>query len=237
MMTYALFPAASKEYSDGNHVIFWKMYERGNKYLLTLTVPMLIGMFLTSHLLIGAWLGHVPPYVHKAVLFLSVSYWIVGYMSTVFNIGTAAGWAKIIMHGAVFQAVLNITLSCLLIWQFGFEGALAGTLISIALSQLYVRTRFYRDFDYPFRKDAVALFRAFIVNVPAALICAVYVGWADHWVIQGQRMDSFLALMTAVLIYIVAYLISVRIFRYFDKEDLDLLKGHFPVMSWLVHLK
>jgi len=235
-LTAALFPATVKEYSDESHARLKKIYKKGNKYLFTITVPMLIGVLLTAHLIIGAWLGQVSVDVRRAAMFLSGSYWIMANMSIVFIVATAGGWAMRIMQGAVIQAVLNIVLSWLLIWQFGFEGALVGTMVSVGISQIYVLVGFYRDFEYSIREDAITFYRALAVNTPATLICYGFIAWANHWIAEGQRIDSFIALITAVFIYVVVYLASIRFFRYFDVEDSNLLKQHIPVMSWLVRL-
>ena len=57
VMFGALFPAASELSGKADHTRLWTMYERGTKYLFLFSIPALVGIWLTAHLVLQAWLG------------------------------------------------------------------------------------------------------------------------------------------------------------------------------------
>lgn len=232
-LTSAVFPATSEMHGQAHFDKLWRMYDRGSKYLLMTTLPMLFGLWLTAHLLIGMWLGHVSEYVYKSVLILSFAYWVVINLAMIFNVGTGMGWSRPIMQSALLQAFLNIILSFWLIHTIGFVGALYGTAIAISVANGILYFRFCRHFE---RSIAVEVERLWLIikgNMLSIIFCGLFVWWGNQWLEWGERLPSFLLFVGAVLIYTMTYVLSLRMLGVLDSEDLRLLKGRLPMVKWL----
>lgn len=235
--TNAIFPVAAQIQAKGENAKLWFLYERGTKYLLMFTTPALALMLLTAPMLLGVWLGHVSEDVLLAVCLLSLAYWLIVNMSMAFNVGTAQNWAKPIMHGAILQTVLNVSLSFILIYQWGFIGALLGTLLATLISKGYVMHCFYRDFQRAFTKDLSMFGHIVWVNAPA--IVATYLlslGLKAHFD-YDLRLDALASLSIAVAVYILLYLLCIRWFGVLDNHDFQLLAGRIPKVAMLIKRK
>jgi len=235
--TTAIFPVASQIQASGDHAKLWLLYTRGSKYLLMFSLPSLILLLLTAPMLIGAWLGHVSDFVLQAVLVLAVAYWVIVSMAMAFNVGTALNWSKPIMRGAILQAVLNISLSAFLISQIGFMGALWGTLIAVSISKIYVMTCFYRDFERNVWDDTRLFLHVLLCNLPALLFTLPLVLWLTNVMDFNQRGEAMLAWLLSTCVYMVVYLLCVRVFRLLDGKDLDMLGAYVPLIRHLVYVK
>ncbi|HKJ84036.1 MAG TPA: oligosaccharide flippase family protein [Mariprofundaceae bacterium] len=233
-LTSPVFPAASEMHGRQDFEQLWLLYDRGSKYLLVATLPMLFGMWLTAPLVIGLWLGYVSPLVYQAVLLLSFAYWVIISVAMVFSVSTAIGWAKPIMQSALLQAFGNISLSFVLIMKFGFSGALYGTVIAITLANTILYFRFCRHFDRSVRNEWRRFWHVARANIAPVLCCLPYIGWVDTVLTEGDRLQSLMYLLGAVLIYVAAYAVSIRLLGLFDKTDERLLGGYFPAIRWFV---
>jgi len=236
-LTSAAFPAASSLHGQKDYERMWLLYDRGSKYLLVVTLPMLMGLWITAHLVIGLWLGHVSSLVLQAVLLLTFAYWIVISLSMVFNVGTSMGWVKPIMQSALFQALFNVGLSYVLIMRFGFVGALYGTCIAIFVANVVLYIRFCMHFGQPIKKELYRLWHVVSMNILPVFICKLYVTWIDSFLQEGDRLQSFLFLIGAIAIYGLSYIFSLRWFDFFDATDERLLAGQIPVIRWFRKVK
>jgi len=234
-LTSAVFPAASEMHGQDDFDRLWKMYDIGSKYLLVTTLPMLFGLWLTAHLVIGMWLGFVSEYVYQSVLILSFAYWMVVSLAMSFSVGTGMGWSKPVMQSALLQAFLNISLSYWLIQEIGFAGALCGTAIAITIANTILYFRFCIHFERPIIIEVSRLWLVIKGNIPAVIACGLFVFMGDQWLEWGDRFMSILLFVGAVIVYVVTYVLSLRAFQVFDREDLRLLEGKVPMIGWLVN--
>jgi len=233
-LTSAVFPAASEMHEKADFEKLWKMYDRGSKYLLVVTLPMLMGLWLTAHLVIGMWLGHVAIEVYQSVLILSFAYWVVISLAMSFSVGTGMGWSTPIMQSALLQAALNITLSYVLIKEIGFVGALYGTAIAITIANGILYFRFCKHFKQSIALEIGRLWLVLKANLLPVLLCGLLVIYADAWLEWGDRMQSMLLFVVAVAVYGLSYIWSLKVVRVFDDEDLRLLGGKVPLLKILV---
>jgi len=233
-LTSAVFPAASEMHEKADFEKLWKMYDRGSKYMLLITFPMLIGIYLTAHLVIGMWLGNVAVEVYQSVLILSFAYWVVISVAMIFSVGTGMGWSTPIMQSALLQALLNIVLSYALIKEIGFMGALYGTTISIVIANSILYIRFCRCFHQSIRVELKRFWLVFKANILPMVLCGVFVMYGNVWLEWGNRMQSLLFFMIIVLTYALSYIFSLKMMRVFDQEDLRLLGGKLPFLEKLI---
>jgi O-antigen/teichoic acid export membrane protein len=228
-----LFPAVSEMHGKNNLETLWEAYDRGSKFILIITIPMLIGLWLTAPLIIGVWLGHVSSYVYQAVVLLVFAYWIVMAVAMVYNISTAIGWVKPLMQSALLQAGLNVVLSYFLILEFGFIGALIGTSFSITFVNVILYIRFCRHFKKSLLMEGQRFWSVLKTNIYPTLVCGIYVVLINQWLVLGERLPSLFALVGAILVYILVYIFAIRISDVFDNGDKHLLVTHMPIAAWL----
>jgi len=229
----AVFPAASQLAAQRDHQRLWLLCERGTKYLLLLSVPMLVGLWLTSPLILKAWLGHVSLEVRYAVLFLATGYWASISMGMVTTVGMGMGWMAPIMRAGALQCVLNLVLSLALILVFGYIGALIGTMVTLFVSNGYILVRFCRDFDRSVSHYLAMMLRIALSNAPPALASIMYLSWADQWVQGGGRGAALLALLGCICLYVAVYLAGIRWSGMFDDTDWGLLGDDLPLTRHL----
>jgi len=230
-LTSAVFPAASDMHEKQELERLWKMYDRGSKYLLVVTLPMLMGLWLTAHLVIGMWLGNVAIEVYQSVMILSFAYWMVISLAMSFSIGTGMGWSTPIMQSALLQAVLNIMLSYVLIKEVGFVGALYGTAIAISIANGILYIRFCRHFKQSIRAELGRLWLVLRANILPVFLCGMLVIYGETWLEWGDRLQSLLLFLVVIVTYGFSYIWSLRIVHVFDKEDLRLLGDKVPFLE------
>ena len=234
IMLGAVFPAASELAGKGDHSRLWVMFERGTKYLLLFTAPTLVGIWLTAHLILQVWLGHVLSDVHLAILLLSTGYWTVVSMGMVTTIGAGIGWVGPLMRISLIQGGLNLLLSLALIFPFGYVGVLIGTTAALILSNGYLLVLFCRDFKRSWGDQLRQAGGIFLLNVPPAVVSLLFLGWAAGWVGEGERGPALLALVSCIILYVTVYLVTIRLAGVLDHHDWELLGDHLPMVRALI---
>jgi len=232
MLVAAVFPAASELHGGGDRARLWRLYERGTKYLWLVTVPTLAGTWLTAHLVLRAWLGHVSADVHVAVLTLAGAYWAVASLSMVTSIGAGIGWTTPMMRASLVRGALGLGLSIALGLAWGYRGVLVGTALALLAGSLVMLVAFCRAFDRSLRDHAALLARVAAVNTPAIAAGLAYVLWTAP-AAEAGRLEAVQLLLGAVAIYVVTYAASIRLSGIVDGEDSALLGDVLPVVRWL----
>lgn len=232
----ALFPAVSHLAGQEDHRRLWLLYERGTKYLLMVSLPLLVGLWLTAHLVLQAWLGYVSASVHTAVLFLSTAYWATIAVGMVMTVGAGIGWVKPIMRVGLAQVMLNLALSAGLILAMGYQGALIGTTVTTLATNVYLLAWFCRDHHLSLAQHARLFLRVAVVNVFPAVVVLSGILSARHWELGGNRASAFAVLIGCIGVYAVAYAASIRWSGTLDREDWELLGGSLPFMRSLVRM-
>lgn len=230
----ALFPAASELSGNADHTRLWTMYERGTKYLFLFSIPTLIGTWLTAHLVLQAWLGHVSSDVHLAVVLLSTGYWAVVSVGMATTVGAGIGWVGPLMRTSLIQSGLNLLLSLALIVPFGYAGVLVGTTAALILSNGYLLALFCRDFNRSLLDHVRLAGRIFLLNIPPVIVSLPAVLLLSGWVKGGGRGVAFVALLGCVMLYGIVYLTTIRLAGLFDRGDRDLLGDHLPLVHALI---
>lgn len=234
VMLRALLPAASELSGNEDHTRLWTIYERGTKYLLLFSIPGLLGTWLTAHLVLQAWLGHVSSDVYLAVMLLSTGNWAVVSMGMVTTVGAGIGWVGPLMRTSLIQGGLNLMLSLALIIPFGYVGVLVGTTVALILSNGYLLTRFCRDFSRSLLDHVSLAGRIFLLNIPPFIASLPAMLLLSGWVEGGGRGAAFVALLGCVMLYGIVYLATIRFAGVLDRGDRDLLGGYVPLVHALI---
>src|SRR2546427_50592 len=234
VMFGALFPAASELSGNADHTRLWTMYERGTKYLFLCSIPALIGIWLTAHLVLQAWLGHVSSDVHLAVVLLSTGYWAVVSVGMATAVGAGIGWVGPLMRTSLIQSGLNLLLSLTLIVPFGYVGVLVGTTAALILSNGYLLALFCRDFNRSLIDHVRLASQIFLLNIPPLIVSLPTSLLLSGWVKGGGRGVAFVALLGCVILYGIVYLATIRMAGLLDRGDRDLLGDYLPLIHALI---
>ena len=219
LLTSAIFPVISQLHSDRDFDRLWTIYSRGSKYLWMVSTPLFFGLSLTAPLVIQAWLGYVAPDVHRAVLLLGFGFWCSVNLSVAYNVGTGMGWSKPVMHLSLVQAAANLVLSWWLVSVAGYPGVLYATASTLMVTSALFYWRFCKEFGRDLFVDLRLFLRVLTANaVPAAALLL----WLDGTGIDGgyaSRWAVLPPLSACVVIYVVLYLVAIRLLKLLDGAD------------------
>ena len=137
---------------------------------------------------------------------------LVGPAGEMFNI---IAKTRIKLFIRVIATILNVILNLILIPDFGLEGAAIATSISIIILNilnLIVIHRFIKvkPYDLSYLKPLFAV----IISIVFVLIA-----------IKNFDLTNLLILISSFIIFGVIYLILILLFKYFDKEDIIIIRS------------
>ena len=125
------------------------VYERWTQRSASLSVPILVLVAALAPLILGAWLGHVPPTSAFVLAALSVGYVVYNTTGVGYAVAYAYGFPGIPAKAAVYMAVANVVLTVAAAPLFGVWGVLSGTALAFtggAICQVWL---LHRRFDMP----------------------------------------------------------------------------------------
>jgi len=234
VLVSAVFPAASELSARHDRDRFWRLYERGTKYLWLLTVPTLAGTWLTAHLILRAWLGHVSPTVYLTVVLLSVAYWAWISLAMVGALGAGAGWVTPLMRASLLRGGLGLALSIALVLTLGYVGLLLAAPAAMLVGGGVILVRFCREFGRSLADHVRLLGRVVTVNLaPAALTLGAVLATAGV-AADADRATALGLLLACVALYLGAYLVAIRVSGILDAHDSELVGDSLPAVRWLV---
>ena len=138
-------PMASSLEATGRFDDLRTMLLRGTQATLALALPVAIGLATRGETFIRLWMG--PQYGHSSETVLRIL-----LLSMYFGVGNATAGAimmaidrhKPVARWAVYEAVLNLGLSIVLIQRIGFYGVAWGTTVSIILMHILFWPRYLK---------------------------------------------------------------------------------------------
>jgi O-antigen/teichoic acid export membrane protein len=198
-----------------------ELYHRLHKYLAAIGVPLAIYVGAVSGRFVDLWLG---PRLHVVALPLAVLVWM-----NFFNLMTGPGGQILIGKGLLRPAInsafvgvlLIVTLSLVLIYRFGFSGAVLGILIAVMVSTALFVYWFYRITGYSFRK---VVRQAYLKPTVCSLT-----GLAILMVFATPGRLGWLGLSFHALVFGALYLLGLFLTRFFDLFDLAQVESFLPI--------
>jgi len=76
-----------------------------------------------------------------------------------------------------------------------------------------------------------------LCNLPALAFTLPLVLWLTNVMDFNQRGEAMLAWLLSTCVYMVVYLLCVRVFRLLDGKDLDMLGAYVPLIRHLAYVK
>lgn len=211
LLLTALYPVFSR-FDAENKMLLKKSFNLALRYVIVLSIPVVIGVFLLSDqiilLLYGAeYFQSVE--VLKILIFISLISFINAPLFMVLN---AIGKQKVTMINTAFTALANIIMNLILIPLFSINGAAVATIISELI--------FLGLSHYQLRKAGFELrilgkaFKPVIAGVLMAIAVLLMIDFSIFMIIPVAAMLYFAVLF---------------ILREFDSEDIDLVR---KVLRW-----
>jgi O-antigen/teichoic acid export membrane protein len=203
----ALYPVFSRYY-ETNKILLKKTFNLSLRYVITLSIPIVVGIFLLSNKIIALIYG--TDYLEsisvlKVLIFIS----LVSFANTpLFVLLNAIGKQKITMMNVGFTALANVIMNLLLIPQFGIIGAAIATIVS--------EMTFFILSYYQIRKSGFKL--NIITKTYKPLVASIVMGFFIWYFLNWSIF--ILIPVGATIYFIVLFLL-----KEFSKEDFEMAKN------------
>lgn len=130
-----LFPAVSDLKAKGEESAIREIFFRGTKYVISLSIPISIVLFLFSGEILGFWMG--PKFAESSSFVLML--FALGYfLNTITFINTSVlfglGLHRLMAIYCIFSSSINLGLDILLIPRLGISGAATASLVAFLLT-------------------------------------------------------------------------------------------------------
>jgi O-antigen/teichoic acid export membrane protein len=215
-------PAASELDAKGERTKLVDLYYRTHKYLAFVGVPLTFFAVAVSRRFVDLWIGRDLEVIAMPLAVLLV----VGF----FNLTTGPGYFIFAgqgilrpgMYSALLGLGLNIPLSAILIYVFGFSGAVFGTSISLISASVFFLYLFHHQTKLSFaRLLRDAYLKPVVYSATLVLLLfAITPASAPSWLGLGLEASAFGVLYLGLLLFT----------KFFDVYDWDKMEGLLPIV-------
>ncbi len=201
-----------------------ELYFRTNKYLAFVAVPLMIFAVITSGSLMKTWVGQNFGPVAMPFALLVIGNFFNQMGAPTYFVTVGRGILRPAVYGALLGAGLNLVLSYVFIKQWGFSGAVLGTVVSTTASSLYFLAACAPYFKTPlWRTIGSAYSKPLVCSLTAAL--AVSLVYLLH-------LSPLRTLLLGLLAYGVIYMVALFATRFFDRFDFSQAEAHAPFLRF-----
>ncbi len=213
--------AASELDARGEEKRVEELYHRLHKYLAFTGIPLATYVVAVSGRFVDLWLG---PQLHMVAFPLTVLVWV-----NFLNLTTGPGFLILVGKGLLRPAVnatlidliLVVTLSFVLIYRFGFSGAVVGILIAVVVATVLFSYWFYSITGYPFER---VLREAYLKPIGCSLAVL-----AILMLVAPPSHLGWVGLSAHAIAFAVFYALGLFLTRFFDLFDLAQVEGFLPI--------
>lgn len=197
-------PMASNFEAAGRQEDLQKMLIRGTQAMLGLTLPIALALTFRGRTFIGLWMGPQYAEISEIVLqILMISLFFAMADGTAGSIMMAIDKHKPVARWAVYEAILNLTLSIVLVKTVGLYGVAWGTSVSMTFTHLAFWPRYIEKVlgvsPRTYLWDGWG--KVTLASLPFALVCAL----ADHF----WRAPNLVAFFAQILVTLPVYLLCI----------------------------
>jgi len=233
----AILPASSELQALDDRENLQKLYTRGSKYLCLITFPLAFFIIAHAPLIMTFWMGNRTfqgfPESALALQLLSVGYVFVLLASMGRLIARGMGIPQYEMRSSVIIVILNISLSIILILNFGFIGALIGT----SLSGIIGSTYFFYSFNRRLKESVFRILRKIFAAPFFFCALALIFSLATEYLLAqiypespASRTQAFIYLFVNGLVFLGVYIIFLFKSAYIDKYDREIFSGFLEML-------
>ena len=189
-----------------------RLYFLSQKYNTTLSFPLTAGLLLFAHPFVDLWLGPGYSRVAFTIQILSLGYLLNILSGPGFSILNGTGRPEYGVYSSLLAAFLNLSLSLILVTQFGYYGVVIGTFLSLVIGAGIFKWVFHRASGIPWNLTVQQIF------LPPFLSVAVAAGLCVALLYKLPVGGPF-RLATIMSAFGVAYLLLLILCGYIRKED------------------
>ena len=208
-----------QSFSGGIDALFGDMIARGEKESLNKTFKTYEGFYFTiSTIICISTLLLIVPFIcvytrgitdanyirplFSYLIVLSEFMWVIRLPYS--SITLAAGHFKQTRNGAIVEAIINIVLSIILVWNYGIVGVAIGTLIAMfvrTIEFMYHTSKYILDRSvlYTFKRLLVIAIEGIIVTVIVNLIPNINIISYFTWIVQAIIVASISSLVVITI--------------------------------------
>lgn len=215
----AFLPAASELYGENDRRRFEELYFRSTKLVAVVVLPIGSLLFFFSEPILRFWLGGSFAAQSSVVLKVLAAGYMINSLSAIPAIASdSVGRPRVTTAFSVASAVLNLTLSFLLIPPFGIVGASVAILVnSLLLVPLFVHY-VHRNV---LQVSSAELTRRSLLRPGAAMVLS----WLPM-ALLASAAGSLLTLLLALALGLAAYLLLSIVLGVYDERDRRLAREY-----------
>ena len=234
----ALVPAVSELDATGKSVTILKLYEKGNKYLFSITFPILTFIIIFADHLINCWMG--TGYSNSVLVARLLVIGICINMLTGVGVMIVRGIGKPSYETkyALVCLTLNVILGLTLVKYYGFVGVVVATPISVILGSMYFILKFHHLYSIPFFRFLKKIYlKPFLVSFFLAIVLYILNLLIESRFFLDTRLELMILLIADSILFFTLFIILLNKTKYWDKEDKNLLitvTGRYPVLGRLI---
>ena len=151
-------------------------------------------------------------------ILLTVSMYLLTVRQPYNELVKAAGHFKQTRRGAVVEAIVNVVVSVILVWQFGLIGVAIGTLVAMLIRSLEF---IYHTNKYILKRNVMESVKKIIFIIVETLLVVLL----SHFIPMPEMSSYFNWILYAIEIFIVALVVVVPINYSLHKDDFrDLMR-------------
>jgi O-antigen/teichoic acid export membrane protein len=218
-------PAASELNALQDDSRMRELYYRSQKYLALCGVPVVCYVVAVSSRFIQLWLGPSMSMISLPLSVLLVTNFVNLASGPGFLIFAGSGFMKPGIKSALFGIVLNVVLSLVLIYEFGFTGAVVGTSVSLILASGYFMSMFHRHTGYSFS-------RVLVESYLKPILCSIAI-LAALLTIRPTKDLLWFGLAGMGAVFGILYAGAILLSRFFDDYDWNKIQSFLPMARYL----
>ena len=142
-----IMPAVSELDARGEREQIGTLYLKTTKFLILLSLPCYALSVSAAQVIIEAWVGLGFDHAILALRLLTIGYFANLLGATVSFVVQGIGKPEIQMRTAILSLTLNIVLSAVFFFVFGFSGIMLGTSTAMTVAVVYYFFQFSRSFE------------------------------------------------------------------------------------------
>jgi len=216
-------PAASELNALADESRVRELYYRTHKYLALFGVPAVCYVISISNRFVELWLG--PSMIVIAIplcVLLAVNYVNLA-TGPGFLIFAGSGYMKPGIQSALLGLVVNVVLSLVLIYKFGFAGAVVGTSTALIVAAVYFVATFHRRTRY-------SISRVLQDSYLKPILCSVAI-LVGLLAIRSTKDMGWFGLAGMGIIFGAFYVITILFSHFFDDYDWNKIETFMPAVG------
>lgn len=224
LLVSAIIPAVSELDAKNDKASITLLYFRGSKYLSLAAIPLMALIFTTAPSIMSIWVGQGYGTSIGVLRLLTVAYLFHLLTGVAGYIAVGAGKPGMVTKSTFIITVLNLILSSILLFMFGFWGTAVGTSVALILGSCVLMVDFHKYIQRDIRLFAKSVllkpaFAALSAGLAAKLLELVFVFYNAN-----PNFLYYLQLLTAqTILFSSIYLALILKANYLDAYDKTLV--------------